>query len=466
MLYLASSTLTDILYVSGITIFSVAIILLLIKSIKKEKVNFLESQSQEKNNKIDIKKFIQKRIESAGKKTIFTIFRVDIHDYESLENNFGKIQIGNLKSELFKRLSLYMPESMQFLYEDYSLMLYVKDSFGNNQLDNYVKLMVAESQKSFVLAGSLRVNIDVNISVVSYPESGKNYNDFMHNLDLAMMYAKRKGINTYKIYDKQLSNEDTEEYKYYKEIKEAISNRDFELYYQPIVELKDKAIIGAESLLRWNHKTMGVLPPSKFLNIMEHSGDIYWVGLWAFEQLVKQLLQTKIKFPDKKILFSMNLSPKQLLNPELVNELKRLLIKHKAEAGDFCMEIIEFAMFDKVDIIQNNILRLRQLGFKIAIDNYGLEFSTMSLIDNLSIDVIKLNKTFTDKTDGSFTKNIIEMLNKHSTEKKMMIIAEGIEDEAAYEKIKDLKISYGQGYYFSKPKAYDDLIQFIKNSDN
>jgi EAL domain-containing protein (putative c-di-GMP-specific phosphodiesterase class I) len=209
---------------------------------------------------------------------------------------------------------------------------------------------------------------------------------------------------------------------------------------------------------------MGILPPAKFLNILEHSGDIYWVGLWAFEQLVRQYQQLKLMFPDNDFLLSMNLSPKQLLNPELINEFKRILLKHNEDASSFCMEIVEFAMFDKVEIIQENILRLRQMGFKIAIDNYGLEFATISLLDSLPIDIIKLDKNFFGKKEGSFVKNIIEMLNKHAREKNMKIIAEGVEDADALNLIKELKINYGQGYYFSKPVSVDDLIEGIKEN--
>jgi EAL domain-containing protein (putative c-di-GMP-specific phosphodiesterase class I) len=128
------------------------------------------------------------------------------------------------------------------------------------------------------------------------------------------------------------------------------------------------------------------------------------------------------------------------------------------------MEIVEFAMFDKVDIIQENIVRLRQMGFKIAIDNYGLEFTTISLLDNLPIDIIKLNKKFFGQGEGSFTKNIIELLNKHAREKNKKIIAEGVEDKESLKIMKELNITYGQGYYFSVPVSADDLMKAIKDN--
>ena len=459
-----SNPITDVLFTLLILAFFLIVIFFLIKSIRKEKMEIIENRMKNAKGGLDFKKFLQRKIKTANRKTSFTVMQIDLYDYESLENNLGKVQMEGAKNELVDRLAFLMTEGTKSFIEEGSVFIYIKDQYTVKQLEYYLKAVLAQSQKPFTLVGSLKVDIDINICVVSYPDGGKNFEEFMNSLELAMIFSKRIGINAYKIYDKQLANEQTEEYKYYKEIREAIDNRDFTLFYQPIMNINKMKIIGAESLLRWNHKTMGILPPAKFLNILEHSGDIYWVGLWAFEQLVRQHQQLKLRFPDADLMLSMNLSPKQLLNPELINEFKRILLKHREDASQFCMEIVEFAMFDKVEIIQENILRLHQMGFEIAIDNYGLEFTTISLLENLPIDVIKLNKKFFSKTDGSFTKNIIEMLNKQAREKNMKIIAEGVEDTESLEIMKSLNIFYGQGYYFSKPMSADDLQETIKEN--
>lgn len=464
-MYLMTEQFTqDVIFVLIIFVFSILAVLFLIKSVKKARINFIDSQNQEKMKITDVKRFIQKRIETANRKTSFSILQIDIYDKESLKSNLGNIQLNNIISELIDRLSFLMMEGVKYFIEEYTITFYFKNYLGIKQLNYMAKTILTQSNKPFTIVGSLKVDIDVNICGLNFPDCGKTYEEFMHSLDLAMIESKRKGLNTYRIYDRQLSNAETEEYKYYKEIKDAIVNKEFTLFYQPIFNVTNMSIVGAESLLRWNHKMLGILPPSKFLDILEQSGDIYWVGLWAFEQLVKQYQQLKVKFPDNELCLSMNLSTKQLLNPALVNELKRILIKHRAEASDFCMEIIEVAMLDKVEIIQENIARLRQLGFMIAIDNYGLEFSTISHLDNLAVNTIKLHKKFLSKSSGTFTKNIIEMINKQAQEKNMKIIAEGIEDEESIKLLKDYNIKLGQGYYFSKPESFEDLIVSIQEN--
>ena len=441
---------------------SVFALIFLMRSIKKEKVNYIESQSKNNFNNLYMKEFIRKKIESAVKNTAFTIIILEIYDYKSIKQNFGETQFKNILTEMSERISSLMPDGVKIAEDDFELVIYMKNKYTLNQLDFLSKSILNESQKPFTLVGALKIDIDVNICVASFPESGKTYNELMHNLELTMIVSKRKGINNFIIYDKQISNEETEEYRYYKEIKEAMDNKEFMLYYQPIINLDTKEAIGAESLLRWNHKTLGILPPSKFLHIIEHSGDIYWVGLWAIEQLVRQSQSWALQYPDKKLILTMNLSPKQLINPELANEFRRIIKKLKANPSDFCMEIVEFAMFDKVETIQENILKLRQMGFKIAIDNCGLEFSSLSLIDKLPIDWLKLDREFISKTEeNSMTTNIIEVLNRHTSEKKITIIAEGIEKEESLKRLKELNIKYGQGYLFSVPKSPSELITDI-----
>jgi len=195
---------------------------------------------------------------------------------------------------------------------------------------------------------------------------------------------------------------------------------------------------------------------------MEKSGDINWVGFWSLEQLIKQSHQWKIQYPDKEILLNMNLSPKQLMNSELTEELRRIIKRYRINTGNFCMEIVQFAVFDKIKTVQDNIIKLSQMGFKIAVDNFGMEFSTLQALEQFKIDFIKLDRNFLKETsENEMSKNIAEMLIKYAAEKKIKIIAEGVENTEMLSYIKNLGIYYGQGYFFAKPKKPKELIQDI-----
>ena len=242
----------------------------------------------------------------------------------------------------------------------------------------------------------------------------------------------------------------------------AIERKEFMLYYKPIVNLSDGEVYGAEALLRWEHKERGVLLPNQFLKVLEQSGDINWVGFWAFEELVKQAEEMKFKTPDNKLLFSMNLSPKQLINPVLAEELRRIIKRHRISPQDFCLEIIEFAMYEVNDVAVNNINDLKKIGFKIAIDNYGLEFSTLSIIEKLPVDIIKLDKRFLDSSrEKLMLSSVLDMVVKYADERKILLVAEGIEEEEFLSYLKDKGIGYGQGYYFSKPVDKKKIVNEV-----
>lgn len=441
-----------------IIVLSVLLIFLLIRSVRRERVDFTDRKAGDKFDYQGMLNFIEKRIATAGRGTAFTLMQMDIHDHKSVKENFGDIQYGNLLIEISEKLTALLPEHTKISHTDKIFLIYLKNEYSPKQVNLLASLILTEMQKPFTLVGALKIEIDINICSASYPESGKTYEEFLNSLQLAMIVSKRKGLNNFISYNKTLSNEDTEEYRYYKEIKEAIENKDFTLYYQPVVDLTTQEVYAAESLLRWNHKTLGVLPPSNFLDIIEQSGDIYWVGLWAFEQLLKHRLALS-KMTKGNIMLTMNLSAKQLMHPELAPEFRRLLAKHRARPSDFCMEIVEFAVFGKVDIIHENIQKLRQIGFKIALDNYGLELSSLSNLNKLPLDMIKIDKAFLAQAEeNAMVTNIVEMLIKYASEEDVKIVAEGIENAEIFRRMKKFGVSYGQGYHFSMPKPLTDFI--------
>src|SRR5690606_15140819 len=134
-------------------------------------------------------------------------------------------------------------------------------------------------------------------------------------------------------------------------IKNAIAKKEFLLYYHPIIDIKSKEVYGVEALLRWNHPEHGLLSTFKFINIMEQSGDIYWVGLWGLESLIKNYYEFKQAYPKSNIKFTFNISPKQLMNEALAVDFQRVLKKYKMNAENIVLEIVEFALFDKHNVV-------------------------------------------------------------------------------------------------------------------
>ena len=459
---LAFDTPVNMLLVVIIVILSVLLIFFYRRSVQKAQTDIIE---RDKNLELTSEKFeamITRKLES-DRKANFTIIQIEIQDLVNLKKSYGDMQYDNAIASLIKTLKNILGLQYKlFKYSEDTIIIYSKYNISGEHLIDIAKKVIIECQKTIVLAGALTIEVDVNLGIASFPGCGSSFNEIQQNLSIALLNAKRKGYNKYSIYDAQLGNKQTDEYKNYLEIKSAISNKEFTLFYQPIVDLNTMEAMGAEALLRWEHKIHGVLAPSSFLSIMEKSGDINWVGFWSLEQLIKQSQQWKIQYPDKEILLNMNLSPKQLMNSELTEELRRIIKRYRINTGNFCMEIVQFAVFDKIKTVQDNIIKLSQMGFKIAVDNFGMEFSTLQALEQFKIDFIKLDRNFLKETsENEMSKNIAEMLIKYAAEKKIKIIAEGVENNEMLSYIKKLGINYGQGYFFAKPKKPKELIQDI-----
>ena len=166
------------------------------------------------------------------------------------------------------------------------------------------------------------IQVSSSIGISFYPAHGETWKQLQKSLDIALYIAKREGGNKIILYSDEMSATEGENLQYYHQIKEAIENKEFVLYYQPIINVKDKTIFGAEALLRWNHPEHGTLAPQHFINILEQSGDINWVGMWGLEELIKTHLTLTKLFPEYDIKLSFNLSPKQLTNERLAVDLK------------------------------------------------------------------------------------------------------------------------------------------------
>lgn len=396
---------------------------------------------------------LQQRFKYANTKTKFTVFYIELGNAKEIKESFGEMQYKTAIHTLRERVNnIFNARSKISEYTYDSLLILVDADLGRIETEDYCRFIITACNQTVRLVGNLTVEFDVNIGVAGYNTYNYDYVSLWQNLELALVSAVRSGVNTYVIHTSELSNSQSDEYKYYQEIKSAIAHNEFTVYYHSIMDIETNKIFGYESLLRWNHKELGVLAPNKFLNILEQSGDINWVGTWAYEQVVLQQLSWAQTHKDADLVLTVNLSSKQLTNEKLFDDFRQISRKYKIEPSKICFEIMEFALYEKVRTVKENIEKLTQAGYLIAIDNYGLELSTLSILKQLKIDFIKLDKEFISQAMDSLNSGIINMLINFARENNIKMVAEGIETAEMLEFLKGLGIKYGQGYYFAQPR--------------
>lgn len=406
---------------------------------------------------------INKHIKKVGSFGAASFLYVDIDAFHDLNELFGAKACDEILREAATRMIRVLPYKATLTrYQNDEFLIFIRDE--DNQLRNEKlckKILDAINLPFQILLGE-KVNITASIGVCTFPQAGSNFSDIFSNLELTTFVSKRNGGNKFTNYYATLSDDEKDNMAYYKEIKEAIQNKEFVLYYQPIIDFKNRVIVGAEALMRWNHPTQGVLSPQKFIKVMEQSGDIRWVGEWGIDTMIKFQEEMAEKFPAIPMVFSLNLSTKQLLNPNLATSLISIASKHHAKPSNFMLEITDFMIYEKIGVIKTNIFKLKDYGFKIAVDGFVLDGQSVQSIQRSPVDVVKLGRGFLKDIDNNFMKErLLEILMNFSKENNRLIISEGIESAEMVQYVKNQGVDLGSGYYFAKPLAANDFENYV-----
>ncbi len=397
-----------------------------------------------------------------GKEGQFSLIYIDLDKFGDFVNAFGQVESDKLLERIVKNMESVLPKGVKIsrLQNDEFLIFMTMDYDRTEVVDLANKLKVAIN-RSIKLFGDTTINATGSIAIAFYPVHGNTLKDIMDSLKIATYVIKKNGGNNIRVYSEEMSDSGGEHIEYYYQIKHAIQHKEFQLYYHPMIDVRKKELFGVEALIRWNHPEHGLLSPFKFLGIMEQSGDIQWIGLWGLETLIKTFQELKQEFPKKTINFSMNLSPKQLMNESIPMEFQKILKKYRMNADNIILEIIEFAVFEKQENIFTNLKKLKEMGFRIAIDGFGLDYATLSKVEQLDIDIIKLDNEFLKEEESYMKAKFATLLVEFAKKNDYLVICEVIETKDMLERAMEYNIDIMQGFYFSKPLSAESLKGYI-----
>ncbi|NCU32843.1 MAG: phosphodiesterase, partial [Candidatus Moranbacteria bacterium] len=354
---------------------TLAFLYFIAKSFFKEKARIKEEKAlaiEGVLSKSEVSSIITSYITKIGKEGQFSLIYIDLDKFSDFVNAFGQVESEKILEKVVKNIEFTLPKSVKIArMQNDEFMVFLSMDYDRTEvvdLANKIKTAIARPIKLF---GDTQINATASIAIVFFPHHGTNVKLLMDSLKLATYVIKKNGGDAIRVYSDEMSNQAGEHVEYYYQIKHAIQHREFQLYYHPIIDVNQNILYGAEALIRWNHPEHGVLSPFKFLGIMEQSGDIHWIGLWGLETLIKTFQELKQEFSNLDIKFSMNLSPKQLMSESLPLDFQKILKKYRMNASSIILEIIEFAVFERHNMIFKNINNLKELGFNIAIDGFG-----------------------------------------------------------------------------------------------
>ncbi|MBM7869938.1 diguanylate cyclase (GGDEF)-like protein [Clostridium pascui] len=309
--------------------------------------------------------------------------------------------------------------------------------------------------------------IGVSIGISVYPRDGENYASLVRNADMAMYRAKlNSGLSSYKFFNSSMNDELNENLKLESSLRQAVKNNEFILYYQPQQSLNTESIIGMEALLRWNSPRFGIIPPSKFIPILEETGLIIEVGEWAIREacIQNKLLQD---MGVKPIKVAVNLSVKQFLDINFAYKVQKILEETGLDSKWLELEITESIAVQDVALTINILNKLHSMGVSISLDDFGTGFSSLQYLKHFKINTLKIDACFIrDMVRDEDSKSIVDTVISLAKNLKLKVIAEGVETREQWALLKKQKCDEIQGYYYSKPLPFEEVSEFLEVIDN
>ncbi|CQR46762.1 Phytochrome-like protein cph2 [Paraliobacillus sp. PM-2] len=320
---------------------------------------------------------------------------------------------------------------------------------------------IIQSMQEPILINRFELIVTISIGISFFPDDGDNATLLFEKAHKALQKAKEIGRNNYQTLSHKENISTYKQFILERDMREALINNDFELYYQPIINTKNGVIESAETLIRWNHKDWGLISPNDFIPLAEDNHLIHEIGDWVFEQVVKQLAFWKEQnLPLRPI--AINISPTRFYRKGFLDFFKKTLETYQIPAKYITLEITKRLFIkDKANIIKM-LKQLKQLGLKIAIDDFGVGYSFLEYLRDFEFDTIKIDKAFTQnmlETDSK-DKAIITTILHLAKQLNIEVVAEGIETYEQYLFLKQKECPMLQGYILSKPvplKTYEEM---------
>ncbi len=314
----------------------------------------------------------------------------------------------------------------------------------------------------FDLSGH-EVYSSASIGILHNSEKHETPEDMMRDADTAMYQAKRAGKSRHEVFDEDMHEAMKETLQLETDLRRAIDNREFTVHYQPIYSLKSGEIEGFEALARWEHKTLGNIPPDKFINLAEEIGVIDALGDQILERACREIISLKHTFSgDFFPLLSVNVSCKQFAQPNLPRKVEKILNETGFPANCLKLEITETVFIEHREKAVEVLNRIRDLGVEINIDDFGTGYSNLSYLLQLPISALKIDRSFiAPLEDSDDNLQIVQTIIMMARNLGLKVVAEGVENEAQIEQLKKLNCEGAQGFYFSKPLNFEDVKIFL-----
>ncbi|MEM9484251.1 MAG: EAL domain-containing protein [Cyanobacteria bacterium P01_F01_bin.116] len=399
-----------------------------------------------------------------GSAPMIALLLIDLDLFKAVNESLGVNVADQLLQIVAERIVLQMPKASVVARVGGDRFAVILPSINHTQETTAI---IEGLQKS--LMQSIRIDgqlVTTTISTgVALHQKGQGYqaHELLQDAHRALGKAKNLGRDRHAVFNEAMRTHSVSQFQLEMELRHAGKDEQFQLHYQPIIDLYSGEIAGFEALIRWQHPERGLVPPNEFISIAEDTGIILAMGNWILDEACCQISQWQQRFPRTNPLFiSVNLSSRQFVQQDLASTIAKIVHYHQIDPCGLKLELTESMAMEDVDAAIYQLNRLKNEGLHISLDDFGTGYSSLSYLHRLPIDSLKIDKSFVDRMESiGENADIVGTIVSLGHRLKLNIIAEGVETMAQACLLKNLECQYAQGYFFAKPlpqKAASKLL--------
>ncbi|WP_457599728.1 putative bifunctional diguanylate cyclase/phosphodiesterase [Hydrogenivirga sp.] len=388
----------------------------------------------------------------------------DIDNFKLINDTLGH-EVGDslLKAFAHRLTSHFPPNTMVARFGSDEFVVVLESVGGIDDVKELVTGFLQNVTTPFFIEGQ-KIYVTVTAGISLYPIDGSDPQTLLRNADIAMHHAKELGKSSFKFFTNELNLKISERFTLQAELRDALENEEFVLYYQPQFELQTNTMVGVEALVRWHHPDRGVILPGRFMHVAEETDLILPLGNWILRRACEDGLRLiGGGFPLK---VAVNISAKQISSPDFMKTLKGILNETGFDPNFLEIEITESALMKNKKQAAAVLQELKRMGISIAIDDFGTSYSSLNYLKYFPVDKLKIDRSFigdviSDPNDVAIATTIIAIAHNLG----LKATAEGVETEEQLIFLKLWQCDEAQGFYFSPPVTLDSLIEMLKSEN-
>lgn len=433
----------------------------------EEKLNFFACHDPLTNlpNRAEFMNHLQQAIGRARSNplTRFAVLFLDLDRFKVINDSLGHLVGDRLLCQIGRRLEKNIrPGDVVARLGGDEFTILLNRTGGMDDIIQVAERVQRNLSKAFQIDGyevftSASIGIIISDDIMRQPE------DFLRDADTAMYRAKAAGKARYEIFDREMHAQNLNQLELETDLRHAIERQEFELFYQPIVEIPSCRVTEFEALVRWRHPRYGLVGPNDFVNAAEESGLIIPLGNWIIHQACRQLAEWQ-KGSKDKLAISVNLSAKQLMHPSLVEHVRSVLQETELSSKQLKIEVTESTVMEHSERSLSVLSELAALGISLSTDDFGTGYSSLSYLQRFPFNRLKIDRSFVNQMgDNSKSTAIVKTIHMLGENLGLEVVAEGIETERQLDALMLFGCRYGQGYFFARPGDAEEAAEILRN---